>query len=378
MKTVGVPVFAFSKDLVSQELVHMQVPLITTLEGNETMRETDVVQFEERELMAAGAVAEKFRRVLPQIVQQNTEATREYLVEHLGFEAWGDKFAGVFTQVSQERKITINGTSTMDAPHGPATWSRNLIDSMQLRGFETIYDFSADFLKPLLGTSSEALADRPEVATDEAWMTSFGIFVNTVFAYTQNESLPPERVTEGIRALFALASDPDSIEKLATLQAEKAFQFIAQHNRFDELAFNYPAMVFDQIDSSHRPRNPHFKLARWIAYLQKKAPVIEGINITYGEVTPLAAIRDKLDYGTPLVHVDHVLAKGSSLIRHLETRYTTEAEQQWLKALSAFERQAVLENLDKYIALWPENVNIAQDRGIPPERIHYIPNAVRL
>ena len=376
MQEAGSPLFLLPKGLVSKELLSMGMPIFTTKEGNYDIEQSDMCALSENNLSAV-IVATQIMNYLNNpkdlsIIQ--VERARTNIQSNYSLECWGRQLANVFEDVQpHSQNVVLLGTSPLDGPHGPATWSRNLMRYLDTTGWKGQYVYSKDIMQPLAQRADMPLKNE---IVQKNILEHLHIFVSSILKIREEE-INQEAINSAYNALICLSYSTEAPNVLTTREAQNAFNLAVVSSGFDPTDIHYPSTVLDEVNIYRNTINPFLKLVRWIHLLKQPLPEA-GVIVSQGTLHPLLALREKQQKGTPFIHVDHILASDETLLRGITNNgFYSDLEKKWFVALNTFLRRLTFSNLDRYIALWPVNQKVASLQfGLEPDKIIYIPNAV--
>lgn len=385
MKEVGTSIFLFSKGLTSKELVAMSQPIITSHSGNDDIADTGMASLDESQL----GDPEYLNNLVNQVVEetQKTEfmnkaaaSARNFVEERYGLNQWGSSMIAMLREVKPgSSSFTILGTAPLDSPHGPSSWSQNLLaysskypDSKI--GYESLYTS-----RPILFQTEPTGNFNADYSPSEIRkvQTDLGNLISTVMNTPSELEILDPIIDEFVVSLLNLSRHPGAIDILSHPDTKVAAQEAFAQFGMSEKQILYPIIACDELTSYGKPIRPLLRLAHIVEILQKDLPPAD-VNISFGTVHPLLAIREKVEKGTPYVYVDHILASQEPLVTaFMNSNYYSEEEKSWFSKIHSLIRKATQKHLDKYVALWEINQNIAiKQLGIPKEKVALLPIGV--
>ena len=379
MQSSGIPIFLFSKGLASKELLAMGQPLITTNNGNDDVSATGMTWVDESQSSNPDYLNSVASNILTQAesneeLKQSGQPAQQFVEKEYGLEKWGQRLISEIKKLKPEsQKILILGTAQLDSPHGPSSWSRNLLKFSSSLG-ETKVDYVA------LHASNSIIFQSADEKSNEEEMNVHNILsevINTVMSVPSEGKIPDSMLDKFVGQMIKLSNISNSVSTLSKGTAKNIAQKEFAKYGISEKQILYPLIACDEVTSYGKPVRPLLRLTHIIEMLQKTLPQSD-INISFGTVHPLIAIKEKIENGIPFVYVDHILASDEPLIEaFLNSNYYSKEEKQWFSSLHKLIRQATQKYMDRYIAMWEINQNIAVKQfGIPKEKVVLIPNGI--
>lgn len=386
MRRVGKPLFLFSKDKVSKELLSINQPILTTHQGNTDIDFQGLTDFREDHLNdpeylaeIANLIIRNFREDRPEHIKI-TENAAEIVRSEFNLSNWCRKINRVIEELNPSgNRLILLGKGNLNAPQGVASWFRNLIKfHRNTHSWQSEYIKTTAGIDPIIFSEDiNAVQNRSSYENEDEVFYNLENLIKSILNVPENDIPSPDAQDQFLLSLIALSQNPNSIPILSGSKANEIAKKVFLESGINNGQILYQVVACDELNAYGKPVNPMLKITRLVQLLQTELTPADVILFREAAQS-IIGIKEKILHQIPLIHVDHVLASDRSLIKNIESnRLYSKEEKEWFRVIFELLRRSCYRYLDKYIAVWPENQQIVtREFGVPIEKTVYIPNGI--
>ena len=380
LKSTGSPIALFSKGLVTKELVISGVPIITTSRGNYDLLSIDHDILESiglPELVEIDRLIKKLELYTVKInykkITSKALVYQEIVQKKFNLKKWGDKIINELRGLSPAiQSIVVYGPNSINAPHGPVVWSSNFIKYLQFYQKH----IQGHYICPTNPVRGDSCSGVPKVFSTLQEFSKHLINIIDAIIEIQNNSITDSVLLLALNAFFWLSDLSDT-----KYLFRNTFVINKVLNHFNKIKIKTNFEFYKNTILLNNDENSDFQIrALKIESLVKQmstSTLRANICISNLDRSGLVGLKNKFRFGTHLIHVDHALATNDSILIKLKNNTYDQTEIDWFRGLIKLLKIAVYKYLDRYIALWPANVELAHKTwDIPIDKILYIPTGV--